>query len=477
MASGSRLLNEQACPVGGLQPDSDAKGELARNKSPASGRQGVKRARAPGIPGLGNTDTHADEMWWLLEADEASNLADHPPGRQTVPSKDGSSPSTEGTCPVDDLGGLEWKLERIQRELEQLPVQSLYPHLVREGLAMLRRWQTVFSPTVFARITKHHRQQSRFAKELNEAAPVLEWTRHVVAQMKTKVTIVDICSGFGFLSMFLAELISHEHIHKIVLVDKKWPMRNQAVPGTCTRRHSSASWRESHARGTDGSPTSSALTCGSCPCLAGPTQISWEHIYTKGAWDVHMETRKHDIKSPASWRQLEEYVFAKAQGKCTRNNVGEPFSPVSKQPYGRLPVLGHGTGPVIMLGIHLCGTLSIKAVAGFNQHDAISHLALKPCCLPGKQLLRHTKHCPWTLGTHTFTAEHVYYGLNGTESTHGRDRLGRWSEHLLKGVDVAEPTSGGDTQTVTAQRSGRKWIKLIEVQRQHFQNYFLFAHR
>eukprot|EP00958_Prasinococcus_capsulatus_P026682 scaffold4958_cov406-Prasinococcus_capsulatus_cf.AAC.16 len=350
---------------------------------------------------------------------------------------------------------------------------------------MLRRWQTVFSPTVFARITKHHRQQSRFAKELNEAAPVLEWTRHVVAQMKTKVTIVDICSGFGFLSMFLAELISHEHIHKIVLVDKKWPMRNQAVPGTCTRRHSSASWRESHARGTDGSPTSSALTCGSCPCLAGPTQISWEHIYTKGAWDVHMETRKHDIKSPASWRQLEEYVFAKAQGKCTRNNVGEPFSPVSKQPYGRLPVLGHGTGPVIMLGIHLCGTLSIKAVAGFNQHDAISHLALKPCCLPGKQLLRHTKHCPWcvnrhgltTLGTHTFTAEHVYYGLNGTESTHGRDRLGRWSEHLLKGVDVAEPTSGGDTQTVTAQRSGRKWIKLIEVQRQHFQNYFLFAHR
>ena len=40
-------------------------------------------------------------------------------------------------------------------------------------------------------------------------------------------------------------------------------------------------------------------------------------------------------------------------------------------------------GPVLLLAVHLCGTLSLRAVDLFNEHENVKLLALKPCCLPG----------------------------------------------------------------------------------------------
>ena len=57
----------------------------------------------------------------------------------------------------------------------------------------------------------------------------------------------------------------------------------------------------------------------------GPTQISWEHIYAADIWDVQMETRKHDIKSPASWRQLQQYVFDSAPGKPHQRGLAHHY--------------------------------------------------------------------------------------------------------------------------------------------------------
>lgn len=39
-------------------------------------------------------------------------------------------------------------------------------------------------------------------------------------------------------------------------------------------------------------------------------------------------------------------------------------------------------GPVIILGIHLCGLLSIRAIETFNRGPKCVAFALKPCCLP-----------------------------------------------------------------------------------------------
>ena len=40
-------------------------------------------------------------------------------------------------------------------------------------------------------------------------------------------------------------------------------------------------------------------------------------------------------------------------------------------------------GLIIMLAIHLCGTLSLKAVELFNDDANIKFFCLKPRCLPG----------------------------------------------------------------------------------------------
>ena len=42
-----------------------------------------------------------------------------------------------------------------------------------------------------------------------------------------RLTILDLCSGFGYLSMFLAELLPPARVGSIVLLDKAWPMHSQ----------------------------------------------------------------------------------------------------------------------------------------------------------------------------------------------------------------------------------------------------------
>ena len=44
-------------------------------------------------------------------------------------------------------------------------------------------------------------------------------------------------------------------------------------------------------------------------------------------------------------------------------------------------------GPTIIVAVHLCGTLSLKAVHLFNNNPEVKFICLKPCCLPGKYTL------------------------------------------------------------------------------------------
>ena len=58
---------------------------------------------------------------------------------------------------------------------------------------------------------------------------VLELVQNTQLPEGEKFTIIDLCSGFGFMSMFLAEMLPAEKVDRIVLVDKMWPMRNQVL--------------------------------------------------------------------------------------------------------------------------------------------------------------------------------------------------------------------------------------------------------
>ena len=49
----------------------------------------------------------------------------------------------------------------------------------------------------------------------------------VDGEPKKKVTIIDLCSGKGFLSMLLSEYLKEpELVDKCILVDKAWPLCN-----------------------------------------------------------------------------------------------------------------------------------------------------------------------------------------------------------------------------------------------------------
>ena len=50
--------------------------------------------------------------------------------------------------------------------------------------------------------------------------------------------------------------------------------------------------------------------------------------------------------------------------------------------------LGSAEGPVLLLGVHLCGTLSLQAIHLFNENPRVGLLVLKPCCLPGIEHIR-----------------------------------------------------------------------------------------
>lgn len=63
-------------------------------------------------------------------------------------------------------------------------------------------------------------------------------------------------------------------------------------------------------------------------------------------------------------------------------------------------------GELIILGIHLCGVLSLRAVDLFNNNrQSVRLFALKPCCLPG--LVYAQRNEIFKIGNHAFSAHEV----------------------------------------------------------------------
>ena len=218
-----------------------------------------------------------------------------------------------------------------------------YPEIYERAVTILEKWRRSFPKGVWIRVVK----SGRIAKELNECAPVIQHAMDRVAKMPTptdpdeRATIIDLCSGFGYLGMFLAEMLDPAKVKLIALVDKQWPMFNA------------------------GSPSRTRST--------GTTCTAW----TGGTPRGRSSSRRARMTSNklGQLRQIEKHVFGKHKG------------------------------PFVILAVHLCGTLSVKAVEMFNLHANASDLVLKPCCLPG---WNHTyTHDTWELGGHCIPVKDV----------------------------------------------------------------------
>jgi len=90
-------------------------------------------------------------------------------------------------------------------------------------------------------------------------------------------------------------------------------------------------------------------------------------------------------------------------------------------------IFGRITGPIIVLAVHLCGTLSIKAVDMFNNNDNVKLFALKPCCLP--KMVYANRGDIFKLGNHEFDAKDVC--SNGAFNKKNWDGPPRWHLQVM----------------------------------------------
>lgn len=125
-------------------------------------------------------------------------------------------------------------------------------------------------------------------------------------------------------------------------------------------------------------------------------------------------------------------------------------------------------GPIILVAVHLCGTLSLKAVELFNRNPETKFFCLKPCCLP---TMVHAKRKEiFKLGEHTFEAKEVCMAGKwkkgawiGPPRTTTKKYFERWADHLYLGIDDKGATK--IKKTIMVQRHGG------------YQNEFLLAER
>ena len=379
-----------------------------------------------------------------------------PPSRQSVAKAPlpQAAPSPH-SIQADEASFAEW----VSSELSNAQGAERYPEVFHDAEIALLRWRRRYRETS-PRLWKSLMRADKVIKELEESAPVIEAVRCVVAETELaegeRISIIDLCSGKGFLSMFLSEMLDPTRVERCFLVDKAWPPHNlegPIHPHHISDAHIYGERVEEHAAdGGDGTRSGAEEPV--------PTYFQ--------SWPVPLHTSKQNLKNKATMRSLGRHLF----GRCS--------------------------GPVLVLGVHLCGTLSLRAVDLFNAHPQAKLLILKPCCLPG--MVHANRDEIFEIGRHKFDAKQVCASgrftakgeWKGPPRHHLKPRFDRWAEHLCAGIELGEAHGSGDAagahavthaeqrddQPVPQAAAGAKAVHFVEVQTKGgYQNTFVFAER
>ena len=111
--------------------------------------------------------------------------------------------------------------------LPQTVVAQAFPTEAADATRAAEAWAARMPPAVFARVCKG----PRLVKEMQEALPVLHRVRSHLDTLDPAdgpVTVLDLCSGFGYLSMLLAETLPPDRVARIWLIDRAWPLGGEA---------------------------------------------------------------------------------------------------------------------------------------------------------------------------------------------------------------------------------------------------------
>ncbi|KAL3935715.1 MAG: hypothetical protein SGBAC_008816 [Bacillariaceae sp.] len=304
-----------------------------------------------------------------------------------------------------------WILAELKRENIQLYKQ--YPDVFGKVAHSILKWRRRYHGNIplWNRIFK----KERVFKEAMESVPVIhEVDQWMIA--KQNVTIIDLCSGKGYLSMILSDYLDDpSRVKKCILVDKAWPL---------------------------------------CHMMPKPHHISWEHIYGDvmkdnpkfdyyDSWPIPLVTSKQDLKQSITLRQLQDRYSASDQG------------------------------PILILAIHLCGTLSTQAIKLFHMLPKAKAMILKPCCLPG--VVYQKRQDFFELGGYKFPTKDVCASgkwksskkvkgrWKGPPRWHLEGKFHKWCFHLEKGIQSVDYSTGMQERAQTAVEKGNQMEAEAEV--------------
>ncbi|KAL7498816.1 hypothetical protein ACHAWT_006673 [Skeletonema menzelii] len=335
----------------------------------------------------------------------------------------------------------------LQSQVQTAPGRNTYASTYDDCLTAIVSWRKRYrgNPSLWKRIFK----KDRVMKELIESAPVIEFVKCAIEHQEDddddddannkKFTIIDLCSGKGYLSMFLSEILPREKVHKFILVDKAWAIANKKTTTELKPHHMNWDHIYGTAVDTDGEEESSYFT----------------------TWPIPLYTSKQDLKDSCNQRQMTKHFFSKIDG------------------------------PIIILAVHLCGTLSLKAIDMFNNNQEVKLFALKPCCLP--QMVYANRGDVFRIGQHEFDARDVCSNgqfskgnWNGPPRWHLQPRFDTWADNLFKGINVGgsstlEQDGSEEDNGYRVSMSSHDGVKVkddIVIQVDGgFQNTYIFAER
>jgi hypothetical protein len=358
----------------------------------------------------------------------------------------------------DDSDQFDNDVDRIFYKLSALPSYEQFPDLMQRCRLIVTLWHDTFS------IEDKHlwkKMKRNLPKELNESAFILDEMISVCNMLpdgNDPITIIDMCSGVGYLSMFLSHLLPAEKVGRIIPIDVLFAAHNNASATIDSTKKTDDSLQQDGK--VEEEAKSSSPTC----------HLSVRHLSS----DIHpipIKSRKANIKKGRELRQISKYCVSSAPG------------------------------PVIILGVHLCKSLSVHTTRLFTMNSNASRLYLKPCCLPGRKDLQRRVPPFWTFegmqgggfGVKTLYCEEV------RETTEAEAVVD------IEPIDVLSPIIAADLEGENVKEDGHinknashvlfsKWtgllrdaansadgvtanIRICSVQANHFQNQFILAKR
>ena len=146
------------------------------------------------------------------------------PLRQKMSALDvNSSPLPDLNYGLSDVEFHSWLLS----EIENVPGRDTYANVYEDSITAIVNWRKRFrgNPVIWKRVFK----KDRVIKELIESAPIIQSVKRVIESnvSEEKFTILDLCCGKGYLSMFLSEILPQEKVERFILVDKAWAIASK----------------------------------------------------------------------------------------------------------------------------------------------------------------------------------------------------------------------------------------------------------